>query len=61
LGAIAIKDAVQKAGISPEAVQEVYMGNVCQAANGQAPSRQAALGAGKNTLFFSTESDCVIP
>ncbi|XP_064628370.1 acetyl-CoA acetyltransferase, mitochondrial-like [Lineus longissimus] len=46
LGAIAIKDAVQKAGILPEAVQEVYMGNVIQAACGQAPARQATLGAG---------------
>lgn len=46
LGAVAIKSAVEKAGISNDAVQEVYMGNVCQAASGQAPARQAALFAG---------------
>ena len=46
LGAIAIKAAVERAGIDPKAVQEVYMGNVCQAAEGQAPTRQATLFAG---------------
>lgn len=34
-------------GITPEDVNEVYMGNVLQAGQGQAPTRQAALGAGK--------------
>ena len=46
LGAAAIKSAVERAGIKPEAVQEVIMGNVLQAGQGQAPARQAALGAG---------------
>ncbi|XP_007541023.1 acetyl-CoA acetyltransferase, mitochondrial isoform X1 [Poecilia latipinna] len=46
LGSIAIKGAIEKAGISPEEVKEVYMGNVLQAAEGQAPTRQALLGAG---------------
>ncbi|NLY64069.1 MAG: acetyl-CoA C-acyltransferase [Alcaligenaceae bacterium] len=46
LGATAIKSAVERAGISPDAVQEVIMGNVLQAGQGQAPARQAALGAG---------------
>lgn len=46
LGSIAIKAAVEKAGISAEEVNEVYMGNVLQAGQGQAPSRQATLGAG---------------
>lgn len=46
LGAIAIKAAVERAGISPDTVQEVIMGNVLQAGQGQAPARQAALGAG---------------
>ena len=46
LGAAAIKGAVAKAGISPEQVQEVFMGNVLQAGGGQAPARQAALNAG---------------
>lgn len=46
LGAIAIKAAVEKAGIKPEDVQEVYMGCVLQANLGQAPARQAAILAG---------------
>uniref|UniRef100_A0A3B5M5E6 acetyl-CoA C-acetyltransferase n=1 Tax=Xiphophorus couchianus TaxID=32473 RepID=A0A3B5M5E6_9TELE len=46
LGSVAIKGAIEKAGISPEEVKEVYMGNVLQAAEGQAPTRQALLGAG---------------
>lgn len=46
LGAFAIKGALEKAGLSPKNVQEVFMGNVCQANIGQAPARQAALGAG---------------
>jgi len=46
LGAVAIKAAVERAGIAPQAVSEVIMGNVLQAGQGQAPARQAALGAG---------------
>ncbi len=46
LGAIAIKAAVEKAGIKPEEVDEVIMGCVVQAGIGQAPARQAALKAG---------------
>lgn len=46
LGAIAIRAAVERAGLAPEAVEEVFMGNVCSANLGQAPSRQAALRAG---------------
>lgn len=46
LGSIAIKGALEKAGIKPEMVDEVLMGNVVQAGTGQAPARQAALGAG---------------
>ncbi len=46
LGSIAIKGAVERAGISPTLVQEVYMGCVLQANLGQAPARQAALFAG---------------
>ncbi|MGB7524544.1 MAG: acetyl-CoA C-acyltransferase [Castellaniella sp.] len=46
LGAIAIKAAVERAGTPGDAVQEVIMGNVLQAGQGQAPARQAALGAG---------------
>ncbi len=46
LGSIAIEGALAKAGVSAEQVQEVFMGNVCQANLGQAPARQAAIGAG---------------
>ncbi|XP_014778969.1 acetyl-CoA acetyltransferase A, mitochondrial isoform X1 [Octopus bimaculoides] len=46
LGSVVITEALKKAGISSEDVQEVYMGNVLQAASGQAPTRQALLGAG---------------
>jgi acetyl-CoA C-acetyltransferase len=46
LGATAIRSAVERAGVKPEAVQEVIMGNVLPAGQGQAPARQAALGAG---------------
>lgn len=46
LGAIAIKAAVERAGIKPDDVQEVYMGSVIQANLGQAPARQASKFAG---------------
>src|ERR1700676_1901011 len=46
LGAIAIKGALQKAGIKPAQVQDVLMGCVLQANLGQAPARQAAKFAG---------------
>jgi acetyl-CoA C-acetyltransferase len=46
LGAIAIKAAIERAGIKPEDVDEVYMGCVLQANLGQAPARQAAKFAG---------------
>lgn len=46
LGAIAIKGALEKAGVKPEQVDEVILGNVLQAGLGQNPARQAALKAG---------------
>ncbi|QBD81371.1 acetyl-CoA C-acetyltransferase [Ktedonosporobacter rubrisoli] len=46
LGAIAIKEAVRRSGIEPEAIDEVIMGNVVTAGIGQAPGRQAAVQAG---------------
>jgi len=46
LGAVAIKGAIERANVSSEAIDEVFMGNVLQAGVGQAPARQAALGAG---------------
>ncbi len=45
LGAVAIKGALERAGITGEEVNEVFMGNVLQAGVGQAPARQAALFA----------------
>ncbi|XP_067950416.1 uncharacterized protein [Watersipora subatra] len=49
LGTHAVKAAIERAGIQPSDVQEVYLGNVVQAGAGQAPARQAVLGAGLPT------------
>jgi len=46
LGSTAISGALDMAGLDPKEIEEVYMGNVLQAGVGQAPARQAALGAG---------------
>lgn len=46
LGAVAVKGALDKINLNPALVQEIYMGNVLQAGEGQAPARQVALGAG---------------
>jgi acetyl-CoA C-acetyltransferase len=46
LGRIAARAAIERAGISPQIINEVIMGNVVQAGNGQNPARQVALGAG---------------
>lgn len=46
LGSFAIKGALEKAGVEPAEVQEVLMGNVIAAGLGQAPARQASIGAG---------------
>src|SRR5687767_12085910 len=46
LGGIAIREAVRRAGVSPDDIQEVIMGNVIQGGVGQAPARQAALKGG---------------
>jgi len=53
LGATAVKAAVERAGLSGDQVDKVFMGNVLSAGLGQAPARQAALGAG---LPRSTEA-----
>lgn len=51
LGAIAIQEAVKKAGMSVDAIEECIMGNVLTAGTGQAPARQAAIYAGlKNSV-----------
>lgn len=55
LGAAAIEAAVSRAGLKPEHVQEVFMGNVLSAGVGQAPARQAAIYAGiPNTVPATT-------
>lgn len=55
LGSFAIKGAIEKAGIDVNEVNEVFMGNVVSANLGQAPARQAALGAGlPNTVPCTT-------
>jgi len=46
LGAIAVQAAVERAGINPAEIEEVIMGNVVQAGEGQAPARQSGIGAG---------------
>ncbi|HEY3190350.1 MAG TPA: thiolase family protein, partial [Solirubrobacteraceae bacterium] len=46
LGAVAVRAAVERAGLAPDAVEQVIMGNVIAAGLGQAPARQAGLGAG---------------
>ncbi|HEX8669732.1 MAG TPA: acetyl-CoA C-acyltransferase [Allosphingosinicella sp.] len=56
LGATAVRAAVERAGVSPEAVEKIFMGCVLPAGLGQAPARQAALGAG---LPRSTEATTV--
>src|SRR5688572_10148439 len=46
LGAIAVREAVRRAGVKPGDVEEVILGNVLQAGLGQNPARAAAIGAG---------------
>src|SRR3954451_12025759 len=46
MGAVAIRATIERAGLKPEDVQEVIMGCVLPAGQGQAPARQASLGAG---------------
>lgn len=60
LGSIAIKGALDKINLNPSEVDEVLMGNVVQANNGQAPARQAALGAGisENTPCTTINKVC---
>jgi acetyl-CoA C-acetyltransferase len=55
LGAVAVKAAVERAGINPEEIEEVIMGNVVQAGEGQAPARQSGiLGGIPATVSAST-------
>jgi acetyl-CoA C-acetyltransferase len=54
LGSVAVKGALDKIGLDPKSVQEIYMGNVLQAGEGQAPARQVALGAGLSNETIAT-------
>ncbi|PNX75078.1 acetyl-CoA acetyltransferase cytosolic 2-like protein, partial [Trifolium pratense] len=54
LGSLAIKSALKRANVDPSLVQEVFFGNVLSANLGQAPARQAALGAGIPTSVICT-------
>jgi acetyl-CoA C-acetyltransferase len=54
LGAVAIKEAIARASIPKEKITSVYMGNVMQAAVGQAPARQAAIFAGLPSTVEAT-------
>lgn len=60
LGSIAIKAVMERAGIQGDQVEEVIMGNVLQANNGQAPARQAAVnaGAGMSTACTTINKVC---
>lgn len=54
LGAAAVKGAVERAGVDAQDVERIYMGNVLSAGLGQAPARQAAIGAGLGTHVEAT-------
>ena len=54
LGSVAIKSALERTGVAPEAISEVVMGCVLAAGQGQAPARQAAIGAGIPTDVGAT-------
>jgi acetyl-CoA C-acetyltransferase len=60
LGEVAIKAALERAGVGPEEVDEVILGHVLQAAAGQGPARQASMGAGipKETAAWSLNQIC---
>ncbi|XP_068617366.1 acetyl-CoA acetyltransferase B, mitochondrial [Battus philenor] len=60
LGAVAVKAAIERAGIPKEEVKEVYIGNVCSGSLGQAPARQAAIFAGlpKSTICTTVNKVC---
>ncbi|KAK7580185.1 hypothetical protein V9T40_000814 [Parthenolecanium corni] len=60
LGAVAVQAAIERSGIPKDKIDEVFMGNVVQAAGGQAPARQAALFAGlpKSTICTTINKVC---
>ena len=60
LGSVAIKSAIERAGIPKEEIKEVYMGHVCQGGAGQAPARQAVIFSGmpKTTVCTTVNKVC---
>src|SRR5207248_9905526 len=60
LGATAIKAALERAGVSPDEVKTVFMGEVLQGGVGQAPARQAAIYAGipKSVPCVTVNKEC---
>jgi acetyl-CoA C-acetyltransferase len=60
LGAVAVREAVVRAGVRPEEIEEVILGNVLSAGLGQAPARQAAIKAGlpPSTGAYSVNKVC---
>ncbi|RZJ46758.1 MAG: acetyl-CoA C-acetyltransferase [Brevundimonas sp.] len=60
LGSVAIKAALERAGVAPDEVDEVILGHVLQAATGQGPGRQASIGAGlpKETPAWTLNQIC---
>ena len=54
LGSVVIQEAVKRAGIDPARIDEVLMGNVVQAGQGQAPARQASIKAGLSPTIGAT-------
>jgi acetyl-CoA C-acetyltransferase len=54
LGAVAVRAAVERAGVAPDAIQQILMGCVLPAGLGQAPARQAGIGAGLPTSVEAT-------
>ncbi|KAK4883079.1 hypothetical protein RN001_006398 [Aquatica leii] len=60
LGAVAVKSAIEQAGIPKEEIKEVYLGHVCQGGAGQAPARQATIFAGlpKSTICTTVNKVC---
>jgi acetyl-CoA C-acetyltransferase len=59
LGALAVREAVRRAGIDPSSVEECFLGNVLSAGLGQAPARQAALRGGLNDRVAATTINMV--
>lgn len=60
LGGVAVKGLIDRTGIAPDKINEIYMGNVCSAGLGQAPARQAAIFGGlpEKTICTTVHKVC---